>query len=296
MIVSDWAARARKHHVTQVIGSDVNTILPNLHHPLATDWASHLHGVACNSQALESRFFALFPHARNVRTIHRGVDLELFSPVGAEMGPLAHKKPVRFAYFGGFRCSVFPRRGTDIKGGLTLLSAWKEAEPQLPVTASLLLAGPDVDKAVIRSWKHTLRDPARVHVVGRIAPTEIPAYLRAADVILVPSQEEGLPNICVEAAGCGRAVFGSDAGGIPETVQDGVTGLILRRSDVNSWRESLVSYSRQVDLVRDMGQRGRTRVLNLFDATAYAPKMFDLYQAALRLPLEGPPAPLTAKH
>jgi len=285
MIVSNWANRARKHHITQAIGSDVNTIGPRIPPAVSEGLRRHLHGAACNSAELARRFSVLYPSIDNVRTIYRGVDTTVFEPGGVQLGPQARTAPVRFAYFGGFRRHMLPRPGTDIKGGFTLLSAWKEAEEELPKDASLLLAGPDAEDAVMGEWRRSLRQPERVHIVGQVAPTEMAGYLRAADAIVVPSLEEGLPNVCVESAACGRAVIGSETGGIPEVVRDGETGVILPRNDVKAWRHGLIAYARQPELLREMGRRGRAAALTLFDSRNYGPKMLDLYETALGLPL-----------
>jgi glycosyltransferase involved in cell wall biosynthesis len=97
--------------------------------------------------------------------------------------------------------------------------------------------------------------------------------------------EEGLPNISMEASACGRPVFGSAVGGIPEVVAHEETGVLLAPGDVGAWRETLVHYSREPDRLRDMGLRARQRMEKIFDARTYAPQMLALYRAVLAIPL-----------
>ena len=286
MVVSDWASRSGKRHVTQVIGSDINTVIPGLPSFAARGWERWLHAVICNSRALEARFSRLYPRVPNVRTIPRGVDPDVFTPVGPALGPQARETPVRFAFFGGFH-----HRALDpqyVKGGPTLLSAWREGEEELSrAGASLLLAGPACGTDLVSRWHAGLRHPARVHVVGEVAPSEMPGFLRAVDAVLVPSFAEGLPTVCVEASACGRSVLASAVGGIPDVILDGETGLILPAGDVRAWTGGLVASSRQYERLQEMGRCGRLRVQQFFASRSYGTKLLALYQDALSVASTG---------
>ncbi len=281
MIASSWAAKASKCHVTQLIGSDVNITIPRLPAVIARGWTHGLHGVISNSNQLAKRFSALYPGVPNVRTVPRGVNPELFDPAGARLGPQAGERPVRFAFFGGFKKQTV--QPEYVKGGPTLLRAWKEVEANLASSgASLLVAGPAASGDLVRRWHATLRYPERVHVVGQVLPAEMAGHLRAADAILVPSFEEGLPNVCMEAGACGRAVFGSAVGGIPDVIVHGETGLVIPAGDVRAWSDALVSYARQGESLREMGQRARARVQQCFDSRDYGARVLTVYEAALK--------------
>ena len=284
-----WAHRARKHHITQVTGSDVNVVLPRIRSMFGiAGWERHLHGAACNSHALQARFVSLYPETRNVRTVPRGVDTENFSSSGPASGPLAREAPVRFFYLGGFSRHHRLGSGASIKGGPVLLMAWEAAEDTLAAAgASLLLSGDEADGGAVRQWRARLRHPERVYLLGRLAPEQVPGHIRAADVILVPSLEEGLPNVCMEAAACGRPVLGSAVGGIPEIVLDEETGVLLPAGRAEAWRDALVRFARDPGRLREMGVRARRRVEERFDSRFYAPQMLEFYRRALQLPLEG---------
>jgi len=284
---SIWARRAGVHHITQIIGSDIEVILPQLANSrLISGWESYLHGVACNSQYLANKFLALYSQVKNVRKIWRGVDLERFQPIGPAAGPLAAKAPVRFLFLGGMpNYSALPYR-SNTKGAETVMQMWQASETKLAEThASLLIAGPMNNKDRVDRWRGSLRYPGQVHISGPIHPDLVPAYLRASDVVLVPSLQDGLPNVAVEASACGRAVFGSTSGGIPEVVVHEKTGLLIPAGDVSAWKNAVVAYSDRLPSLTAMGKRARARVEELFDASKYPVELMNLYQQALKEPL-----------
>ena len=163
-----------------------------------------------------------------------------------------------------------------------MLAAWQAAEEDLAAAgASLLVAGPMADSPCIAHWRATLRHPERVGLAGALPPESVPDYLRSADVILIPSMEEGLPNIAMEGSACGRAIFGSDVGGIPEVVEQGQSGLILPAGDKAAWGEALVTYASRPDILRFMGEQARRRMDVRFDRRDYAPEMVKIYSMAI---------------
>jgi glycosyltransferase involved in cell wall biosynthesis len=281
---SAWGRLAQVRHVTQVI-----TDIPFSGYRCRSivGWKKHVHGVACNSRLLTKQLLELFPDAPNVRTVYRGVDLNLYRPDGTIAGPLANRSPVRFLYLGGFPSYSGLPHNSNTKGGETLLEAWRAAEETLIASgASLCVAGPDCDSSEFADWRASLKRPDRVHLGGLIHPDIVPAYIRSSDVTLIPSLQEGLPNLAMEAGACGRTVFGSDVGGIPEVVTSGETGLILPAGIVTAWKDALIAYATKVDELKIMGTRARHRMEALFDSKEYATKMLDLYAAALREPLD----------
>src|SRR4029078_7304806 len=76
-----------------------------------------------------------------------------------------------------------------------------------------------------------LATPRDVTFLGWVPNSELPQYYRAAALSVIPSLEEGFGIPAAEAMGCERAVGASDAGGLPEVVEHGVTGLIVPRGD-----------------------------------------------------------------
>jgi glycosyltransferase involved in cell wall biosynthesis len=275
---SHWSRNLLTPHVVQAIGSDVNHFLPSTRNwRFIRECDRGIQAAVCNCRALSTAFIALYPTIRNISTVYRGVDLERFHPRGPAAGPLAYCRPVRFLFLGGFPQYYGFRHGCNTKGGDVLLAAWRAGERELVAAgASLLVGGPEADGEPIRRWRATLLHPERVYAAGILPTTLIPAHMRAVDVVLVPSMEEGL-----EAAACGRAVFGSNVGGIPEVIVHGRTGVLLPPGDVRAWQEALVSFARQPESLCRMGEQARERAEAVFDRRSYAPRMLQIYSHAL---------------
>lgn len=72
-------------------------------------------------------------------------------------------------------------------------------------------------------------------LTGNIQPADIPLWMNAADMLVLPSLNEGMPNVLYEAFACGLPVIASSVGGVPEIIEKGVNGLLF---DVNSDRLS----------------------------------------------------------
>ncbi|WP_135854119.1 glycosyltransferase family 4 protein [Halorussus salinus] len=102
-------------------------------------------------------------------------------------------------------------------------------------------------------------------VAGRLlesVPTpELREWFAAADLLLLPSYGEGRPTVIYEAMASETAVLGSTAGGIPEQVADGETGLLVPPGDADALERALAELVGDRNRLRRMGERGHRRLL-----------------------------------
>jgi teichuronic acid biosynthesis glycosyltransferase TuaC len=77
------------------------------------------------------------------------------------------------------------------------------------------------------------------HLVGRKNSAEVAQYMRAADLLCIPSDNEGVPNVAFEAMGCGLPIVATRVGGIPEVVDNPSLGELVERDDQQGMAESI---------------------------------------------------------
>ncbi len=125
------------------------------------------------------------------------------------------------------------RKGQDM-----LIRAWPAVLRRHP-GALLLIIGQGPDARVLRHLARSVGVDASVHFTGAVSADALPAYLDAADVFALPSRahamglgREGLGLAALEAAAAGLPVITGAAGGAPDVVRHGETGLVVDGADV----------------------------------------------------------------
>lgn len=103
-----------------------------------------------------------------------------------------------------------------------------------------------------------------LHIDG-CSPTVVPEYLAAADIFVFPSYMEGLPNSVMEASSMSLPVVASRVGGIPEVIQDEVSGLLVDPKDSEALLKAMKILSEDLLKASDMGIVGRKLVEKYFD-------------------------------
>jgi glycosyltransferase involved in cell wall biosynthesis len=204
--------------------------------------------------------------ADRIRLVFNGTDLRRFSPGDNGGNP-------RWGPHMIFACrQLFPRKGIRF-----LLEAAAQLKPRFPDLKNVL-AGDGFERPTLVRLAQELGIASDVTFLGWVANSELPQYYRAAALSVIPSLEEGFGIPAAEAMGCEVAVVASDAGGLPEVVEDGVTGLVVPRGDSGALAQAIGSLLADPDRRRQMGQAGRARALRLFDWDRTAEQFVELYR------------------
>lgn len=126
--------------------------------------------------------------------------------------------------------------------------------------------------------------PAPVTYFGHI---ERPEYLMdvyaAADVVIVPSRIENLPNVAVEAQCCGTPVVAFATGGIPECVLHGETGYLARPFDTAELAACIARILDEPECRRALGEAARRHAERTYSSRAVVPRYLDLYRELVDL-------------
>lgn len=165
-----------------------------------------------------------------------------------------------------------------IKGHDVLLAALARVREELP-EATLEIAGDGPFDAELRATVARLGLTDAVSFLGRVSPAA-PVFERAA-VVVVPSRGEGFGMVALEAMERGRAVVASDVGGLPEIVEDGVSGLVVPPDDPDVLAAALLELLRDPARAAALGAAGRDRALAAFSQDRCTDRVEELYRAAL---------------
>ncbi len=113
------------------------------------------------------------------------------------------------------------------------------------ISALALLGGklPEVEILVAGKAEDHLRKeiPFHLHLLGAVPATSMVDVYRAADLFVIPSKEDNLPNTVLESLACGTPVVGFRTGGIPEMIEPGRTGFLAALGDVEDLAEAILN-------------------------------------------------------
>jgi glycosyltransferase involved in cell wall biosynthesis len=220
----------RRPAVVSVYGSEVHT---NVHRAagLVPFWiryalrrATRVVGV---SRGLLRQAEALGVPPERCRYVPSGVDLERFVPRDAaaarrQIG-LPTDRPVLL-------CTS---RFTPIKGHAVLVEAFRQLCRRRD-DALLVLTGNGPRRPEVEAAVHAHGLAGRIRFPGVLDSGLIPLYMAAADALVLPSHNEGMPLCVIEAFACGRPAVATAVGGTPELVTDPRYGLLVPPGDATA--------------------------------------------------------------
>lgn len=106
---------------------------------------------------------------------------------------------------------------------------------------------------------------------------DVPALLAAADLLVLPSLDDAFPTVLLEAMAAGLPVVATRAGGIPEIVEEGVTGILVPPGDPAPLADAVATLLADPDRRRRLGAAGRRRAEERFSTAAWLGRLERLY-------------------
>jgi glycosyltransferase involved in cell wall biosynthesis len=157
---------------------------------------------------------------RRIETIPNAVDTSVFHPMDRASARAALGLPLEtpLFFFGAHGALTDWNKGADL---------WRAA---LPAVAD---GFPGAEAVLAGASSGGGKMPLRVHELGVLTPEQMALAMAAADVVVVPSRMENLPNMVAESLACGTPVAAFAAGGIPEMVRHGETGFLAQPHDAD---------------------------------------------------------------
>jgi glycosyltransferase involved in cell wall biosynthesis len=209
-----------------------------------------------------------------IRRIPNGVDTRRFAPagVGERKGERASlgvaEGPV--AVYSG---RLSPEKGVDV-----LLDAWAQARRR-EVRGTLCVVGDGPEREALEARAATLGVAGSVRFAG--ATAEVPRWLRAADVFVLPSRTEGLSVAFLEAMACGLAIVATDVGGTREAAGPG-GAVMVPPERPDALADGLAEVLRDPDRARALGATARARAMGAYAIENVAARHLDLYREVAR--------------
>jgi glycosyltransferase involved in cell wall biosynthesis len=200
--------------------------------------------------------------------IHNAVNVKRFSPEGEVSQRLMSLKE-------GRKCVLYVGRVNEKKGVGDLIRAF-EIVSNRQRDCILAVAGSGDGKYVEGLVKEVSRAGLddRVYFLGPVPNREMPALMRAADIIAYATREgEGIPRALLEGMACGKPVVATEVAGIPEAVIDGVTGFVVKPRDIAALADRLSLLLVDDSLRREMGLKARRHVEAEFNYDTVIPKI-----------------------
>jgi glycosyltransferase involved in cell wall biosynthesis len=214
-----------------VLGSDINQMaVRGLQRRVIGRVLASSDRVLSVSSALRDEVVKLGVDQRKVVVIPNGIDLAQFADVDQS------EARSRLELTGNGRIVLCVSRLSGEKGIDTLLDGFRfVSDPD----TTLIVVGDGDQKGHLENLidEFNLRD--RVRMLGRKPHSEIPLWISASDLVVLPSRVEGHPNAVVEALACGKPVVAACVGGVPEIIRSDAHGLLVEPNDPKGLGEAI---------------------------------------------------------
>ena len=184
---------------------------------------------------------------------------------------------------------LFAGQIIERKGVADLLHAWHRLPGECREQAELVIVGDDLEnQGAYRQEMEQLAGQLQIAVRFMGFQNNVPRWLTAADIVLVPSHAEPLGNATLEAMAHGRPVIGSDVGGIPEMVDEQQTGLIVPPHSPPELAVAIEQLISNRDLRIRLGQQARRQCELRFSLRTHVQNVVAQYKQILeRLAMAG---------
>jgi glycosyltransferase involved in cell wall biosynthesis len=219
--------------VVKVHGSDVNVVAKVPGARRMAGWAlPRASRVVAVSRALGDEVVALGVDRARVAIVMNGVDAALFQPRDRAAARAALDLPADGPL------AVYVGNLKPIKGVVDLAIAFGQLLATRP-TARLAIVGGGPERAAVEAALGPARE--RVVLAGPRPLDEIPRWMAAADVLVLPSWNEGTPNVVLEALACGRRVLATAVGGVPDLLTEPALGVLVPPRDPTALAAALAT-------------------------------------------------------
>jgi glycosyltransferase involved in cell wall biosynthesis len=153
-------------------------------------------------------------------------------------------------------------------------------EENMDFEAVLIGDGPEREKLVKKIEELSLKE--KVKLKELMSQEELNRYYNLSDVVVLPSVNEGFGLVLVEAGLCKKPVIGTNSGGIPDIIQDGVTGLLIPPEDSRALALAIKNVLKDENLASSLSQNAYKQAWDKFSPQAITKRFLEIYDELFR--------------
>jgi glycosyltransferase involved in cell wall biosynthesis/GT2 family glycosyltransferase len=195
--------------------------------------------------------------------------------------PAPRNDSISFVTLGSFE----PRKGQDV-----LLEAIHQLDPETRRQCSFKMAGRVLDEEFFEKLRNRAEGLENTQLIDALDHSEATALLNQADAVVLPSRDETMPIVILEAMGLGKGVISTDVGGIREWVQNEMNGLLVTRENPDELARAIARFVKNPPVAREISAAGLRTFERHFTLDRFASRFAEL----LRSLRNDPPKELSA--
>lgn len=253
------------------VNVSINTLRGRLRLAAIRKWADV---VVVLTEVMRDEALSIGVPRENIRTFNNGIDLSAY----------AFDQSSREEAKGSFGLTgktvlLFVGRLDPIKSLSTILDALVIATKSCS-TLHFIVVGDGPEKQPLEVRAHSLGIEKFVTFAGN--QKNIPSYLQAADIFVLPSITEGISNALLEAMSASLACVATPVGGSNEVLAQGKYGKMVPVMDVQAWADALIELGMDTQQRARLGELARQRILSSYDFKVVGAHYESLYNDLLR--------------
>jgi glycosyltransferase involved in cell wall biosynthesis len=233
-------------------------------------------GVASTSVCMAEQTRSIAPKLSYIAITPFGVDTVYYDPLTTSLANRDANLPITI----GTVKTLAPLYGIDIliKAFEILLKNLSQTHPEIEKSLRLRLVGTGHQELELKALTQQLGISKRTDFVGRVDSSQVPVELEKLDIYVALSRQESFGVAIIEAGAAGRPVVVSNAGGLPEVVLDGRTGIVVPKGNPQAAADAISKLVLDRDLRIQMGEAGKQHVVDTYDWSACINTMTNLYE------------------
>ena len=274
VLAREIMAPSRLPVVTTLHGTDVTLVGNDPNYLETTRWGvNQSDAVTAVSESLRRTTIEQLGTPNEIHVIPNFIDPARFEAVRQLPGACRWAQPDE-------RLLVHISNFRPVKRVLDVIAIFERVQKEVP--ARLLMVGDGPDRGKVEQYCREHHICGSITFIGSLPLVE--EVLVGADLFLLPSESESFGLSALEAMSCQVPVIASNAGGLPEVIDDGVTGFLLPVGDVEGMAAAALRLLGDDDLRRRFGEEGRRQAVERFSQDAVVGRYRSLYQKVTGLP------------